>query len=101
MQKYDPMVDFWKRGIDFLFKQAPAVTIALVASLWLIYDRGDVQANFRKDIAEAKRECAAQIAEVRQELRTCRVSNDTLMRQNIDLHLRLLSLEMRSRKGVK
>lgn len=98
MQQYDPMLDFYKRLIPFVFRQAPVIVFMFVAGLWLVMHMGDQAKDFRAQIIEAKAECSAAISEVRNELRVCRISNDTLVRQNIALHIRLLSLELRNKK---
>lgn len=43
MEKYDPMVDFYKRAIDFLFKQGIAAVLCIVAVfvLWNEMNRRD------------------------------------------------------------
>lgn len=43
VQHYDPMADFWKKGIDFLFKQTPAIVLCLCACfvLWNEMNRRD------------------------------------------------------------
>jgi len=43
VEKYDPMIDFWKTGINYLFKQGVAVVICTVACfvLWNEMNRRD------------------------------------------------------------
>lgn len=36
MQQYDPMLDFWKRANEFIFKQAPAVALSLLFSAAMV-----------------------------------------------------------------
>ena len=98
-ETYNPMVDFWKRFFPFLFRQTPALIFMTVAVFWLTTDRNDIRADLKAEIVRAKKDCAEAITELRQELRTCRISNDTLVRQNIDLSLRLLALELKNKKG--
>jgi hypothetical protein len=49
MEKYDPMVDFYKRAIDFLFKQGIAAVLCIVA-VFVLWN----EMNRRDNVNEAK-----------------------------------------------
>lgn len=36
MKEYDPMIDFWRRANEFIFRQAPAVALSLLFSAAMV-----------------------------------------------------------------
>ena len=92
---YDPMMDFYQQAIRFLFRQGVAVVISIVFAgvFWLKIS--DMETQARIDRIEIRRECSAEIAEIRQELRSCNSRNDELLKENAILHQRLSLLERR------
>lgn len=71
MQHYDPMQDFWKRGLDFLFKQTPAIVLCLSACfvLWNEMNRRDNQS--RAEMTKINAEWSAALNASREDWRMC------------------------------
>lgn len=71
MEKYDPMVEFFKAGIPYLFKQGIAVVISVVfcVALWFEMSRRD-SANERK-IDRINSEWSASLNEARRDWLMC------------------------------
>lgn len=97
-QQYDPMVDFYKRALDLLFKQAPTVILAIVGLylLWQKLERVDVQRV--ADRLEVRKECAEAIADIRGELRHCVAQKDTLLVRYAEQAAKLAALQVAQRR---
>lgn len=98
MKEYDPMQDFFKRFFPFLFRQ-PAVIVfmsVVVVAMWV--EVGKIKAEGRAERLEIRKECAASISEMRDELRYCVQQKDTLIRENIGLNRRVAALEAKLKR---
>ena len=98
MESYDPMKEFWTRFFPFLFRQAPVIVFMSIVVAFMWKAIGDIK-------TEGKIECAESIAEVRAELRACRNENDafrleidTLRAENLVLHKRLTSIQLKFKR---
>lgn len=78
MQHYDPMADFWRKGIDFLFKQTPAIVLSLMACfvLWNEMNRRD-NVN-RAEMARLNVEWSAALNISNQNWRVCEEKREAL-----------------------
>lgn len=91
---YDPMVDFYKRAFDLLFKQAPVIILAVVGLylLWQKLERLEVQRV--ADRLEVRRECAEAITEVRLDLSNCQHKNELLLTENKAITAEIAALKV-------
>ena len=92
--KYDPMQDFWKRGIDFLFKQSPVIVLAVVGLylFWQKLERMEVQRV--SDRIEVRQECANAITEIRADLEHCQHRNELLTLENKNVSAEVAALKV-------
>lgn len=104
------MLQIWpylaQKLIDFVFKQKSEVVILLLVAfalggavimLWLKV--GDVESDGKIERVEIRKECAASIAELRNDLRACQNENDTLRKENAVLSGRFAAMEARLKKN--
>lgn len=98
MINYDPMQDFYRRAVEFLFKQGftAFLAVSFSALFWLKIEA--VERQSRLDQLETRRNCSESITELRQELRICRDENDTLRAENTALHRRITALELKLKR---
>ena len=101
-ENYDPMREFWRMFMPFLFKQTPLIVFMSfsIAVIWM--KMGQMESQARIDRLQIRRECSEEISDIRRELFSCknendtlRRENDTLRRENADIHRRLLRIESR------
>lgn len=81
---YDLMVDFYKRGLDFLFRQSPVIVLAVLVLYlqWLRSERMDDQmAKYRIELSQ---QCSEALAKVRVDLDLCHMKNETLTNKIMD-----------------
>ena len=90
---YDPMQDFWKRSLDFLFKQSPVIVLAVVGLylFWQKLERMEVQRV--SDRIEVRQECANAITELRADLEHCQHRNELLTLENKDVVAKVAELK--------
>ncbi len=90
---YDPMQDFWKRSLDFLFKQSPVIVLAVVGLylFWQKLERMEVQRV--SDRIEVRQECANAITELREDLEHCQHRNELLTLENKDVVAKVAELK--------
>lgn len=93
-QQYDPMVDFYKRAYDLLFKQAPTVILSVVGLylLWQKLERVEVQRV--ADRIEVRKECAEAIDELRLDLSSCQHKNELLVNENKNISAEIAALKV-------
>lgn len=72
------MIDFYKRAIDLLLKQAPLVIFAVLTSYMLWQKTERMDALRIQDRIEVRKECAETIIGVRDELSGCQKKYDGL-----------------------
>lgn len=79
--KYDPMVEFWKMAIPFIFKQGVAVVICLLMSyvLWQKLEKAELQ--HQKDRNEIWAQCSASISRLEQSWQECERAKDEMRAQ--------------------
>lgn len=71
MEKYDPMVDFYKRAIDFLFKQGIAAVLCIVA-VFILWNEMNRRDNLHENkISLLNTQWSASLNEARQDWRMC------------------------------
>lgn len=76
----DPMLEFYKRGMDFLFRQSPVIVLS-VLGLWLLWQKTErLELQRVHDRVEVRQECAEAIDELRSDLRHCMSQKDTLIK---------------------
>lgn len=85
MQPYDPMQDFYQRGIQFLFRQGVAVVIAVsflgvtVSATKLVWGRMErMEQEFEAKIERNNREWKASLDIARQDWRDCESKREAL-----------------------
>lgn len=95
MEKYDPMVDFYKRAIDFLFKQGIAAVLCIVAVfvLWNEMNRRD-NANEVK-ISMLNTKWSEALNDAREDWRMCEEKRRELEIQFTELKARVDILSRR------
>lgn len=78
MKNYDPMADFYRQAIAFLFKQTPAIVLCLCACfvLWNEMNRRD-NVN-RAEIARINTEWSAALNRANEDWRMCEVKREAL-----------------------
>ena len=77
---YDPMLDFYKKGMDFLFRQSPVIVLSVIG-LWLLWQKTEkLEVQRVSDRLEVRQECAEAIDELRDDLRHCMSQKDTLIK---------------------
>lgn len=96
--EYDPMKEFWVRFFPFLFRQAPVIVFMSVAISAVWYSMGEIKREGRLERIEIRKECAASISEMRDELRHCVSQKDTLIKENIALSRRVAALEAKLKR---
>jgi len=64
--------------------------------LWV--RQGEMEAENKIERLELRKECAADISELRAELRGCHAKNDTLTKENTLLHRRVSALESKLKR---
>ena len=90
---YDPMREFWRLFMPFLFKQTPLIVFMSVGVSVMWLKLGSLETQARLDRIEIRRECAQDIEEIRQDFKTCQNENDTLHKENVHLQGRVAILE--------
>lgn len=105
MESYDPMKEFWTRFFPFLFRQAPVIVFMSIVVAFMWKAIGDIKTEGKIERIEIRKECAESIADVRTELRACRNENDafrleidTLRAENLVLHKRLTSIQLKFKR---
>ncbi len=77
---YDPMLDFYKKGMDFLFRQSPVIVLSVIG-LWLLWQKTErLEVQRVSDRMEVRKECAEAITELRGDLSYCMAQKDTLIK---------------------
>ena len=85
MQQYDPMLDFWKRANEFIFKQAPAVALSFVfcavmaATLQILWGRMErMEAAFEAKLETRNKEWSKALDIARADWRECESRREQL-----------------------
>lgn len=85
MERYDPMQDFYRRGIEFLFKQGVAVIlaflfcVAMAVTLQILWGKIDrMEAGFEAKMDRSNREWSAALAEARTDWMECETKREAL-----------------------
>ncbi|MCB0541896.1 MAG: hypothetical protein KDC70_00175 [Saprospiraceae bacterium] len=75
---YDPRLDFWKKAIDFLFKQSPAIVICVIVCwlMWQRMERKETESELRIDRLNEKWDVA--LSNARRELAMCEEKRQAL-----------------------
>lgn len=100
-ETFDPMREFWRLFMPFLFKQTPLIVFMSVGVSVMWLKLGNMESQARVDRIEIRRECAESIAEIRQDLKICQNENDTLRKENAHLQGRVAILESRILKSKR
>lgn len=90
MENYDPRMDFYKRALDFLFKQTPAILICFVACFVTFQEMSRRDAANESKMAELNAACSKALNEVREDLRMCEEKREQLA-------IRVAKLEVKKR----
>lgn len=88
MEKYDPMVEFFKQGIPFLFKQGIAVVIC-VSGLFVLWNEMSRRDNsYEQKISLLNTQWSASLNEARADWRMCE-------EKRIELEVKFAALKAR------
>lgn len=88
MEKYDPMVEFFKQGIPFLFKQAFPVVLCSFGLFVLWGEMGRRDSAHEEKISLLNREWSASLNEARADWRMCE-------EKRIELEVKFAALKAR------
>lgn len=93
--RYDPRMDFYRKGIDFLFRQTPAIVISLLACavLWQEMSRRDTAHQVRLDALNTEWSKALDTA--RQDWRMCEEKREQLAVKVAELTTKISRMEKR------
>ena len=76
--RYDPLMDFYRQAIQFLFKQTPAITICFVGCyfMWVQMERQSVES--KAELARINTEWSKALDEAREDWRMCEQKREAL-----------------------
>ena len=96
--EYNPVMDFWKNAIQFLFKQTPAIVFCVVACglLWNRMEQQDAEAENKID--RINREWSESLNIARQDWLMCEQKRQALEIEVARMSERLLRVERRGKK---
>lgn len=85
MEHYDPMKDFYQRGIEFLFKQGVAVVLSVLfclilgATIHLLWGKMErMQTDFERRLDNTNREWSAALNQSRADWQMCEHKREAL-----------------------
>lgn len=90
---YDPMVDFYKIGIPFFFKQG-IVAIICMTIAWMMWQKmNDMENRYDAKMIVAKSQWSDELREVRSDLKHCIAQKDTIIREYAKIAAKLATIE--------
>lgn len=85
MKEYDPMIDFWRRANEFIFRQAPAVALsllfsaAMVVTVQILWGRMErMEAAFEAKLEDRNKEWSKALDIARADWRECESRREQL-----------------------
>lgn len=100
MQPYDPMQDFYQRGIAFLFRQGVAVVLAILflcitlAAVHLMWGKIErMETDFERKIERNNQEWRTSLDAARQDWRNCEEKREALAVEVATLRAEILKLK--------
>lgn len=97
MEKYDPMTDFYKKAIDFLFKQTPAIAMCMVAVFVMWQKSEALQIQNKEDINRINAEWSRALNIANVDWRMCEQKRQELEIKFAKLSVRFEKLERRGK----
>lgn len=102
MEKYDPMADFYRRAIEWIFKQGVAVVLCIIfclamgVTLQILWGKIDrMETAFEAKIERNNRDWSASLADARQDWRDCETKREALALEVTQLKAQFMRLSKR------
>jgi len=90
---YDPMADFYRQAITFLFKQGIVAAFCIVAT-WIMWQKmGGMELRYDAKMIVAKSQWSDELREVRSDLKHSIAQKDTIIREYAKIAAKLATIE--------